>query len=527
MINLQGRGYAGLAGLRHEAIATAPQRKRAHIAAGEHYMPDELLLTFKDTTAAITPSRDDHRVQALLRRAAEVAGALELHVIDDAAPRYHTGSPLTLRLRVAGPRSTTRQLDHIESVLGHINSRLMGLQQDGIVISSAMPNWIICSSQGIWHPGPGTAPDRAPSGDWWFEVPPAGAAQETAPGQKVIVAVLDTSPGWQGVQRAAGRAPFKGNELLERVAANKVIRDWDEFSPPDDVPPGLRNSTVADHGLFVAGIVNNIAPRAEIHLLHILDDQGFGRTDLLLAALDYCRFLAQAGRRVVVNLSLYLMIPPRGDLEAARKRPSSRFIPHFMPSGPENTLRDQLLDAVAVRECIHLLLNDGAVVVAAAGNDALAAKHHLPERPPADYRGVIGVVAADRDGKIAAYSNRGDADAMHVSVATYGGQGKQDGECVVVPPGTEPRDGIVSLYTRSEINACVGLKPNETGWAYWSGTSFATPIISALAANVLAHSPALTPAEVANHILGMAEPKAETDPNLGCAYVRVAQHRYR
>ena len=49
--------------------------------------------------------------------------------------------------------------------------------------------------------------------------------------------------------------------------------------------------------------------------------------------------------------------------------------------------------------------------------------------------------------------------------------------------GLEPQDGVIGIYS----GEFPGRRPNETGWAFWSGTSFATAIVSGIAANFWAH----------------------------------------
>lgn len=282
---------------------------------------------------------------------------------------------------------------------------------------------------------------------------------------------------------------------------------------------------------------------AELRLLHVLDANGIGSADRLLAALDQCLELAQRGtRRVVVNLSLYLLIPPddapqdlwdvwfAGDPDyAARTR-------------QENAGLLERLDE-PFEQRIALLLDAGAVVVAAAGNDALvygsaALPTHLQPRLPADYDSVLCVVAADQGGHITAYSNRADAPMTGNCVATLGGQGvmrsttagaanTSTGEAGnVVVSGT---DGVVGLYTQPDVSVP---NDNRSGWVYWSGTSFATPIVSGIAANVLARNelarqesltvPRLTPRGVMTRLLAMG---VASDAALGCPYVPVKQQQ--
>ena len=46
--------------------------------------------------------------------------------------------------------------------------------------------------------------------------------------------------------------------------------------------------------------------------------------------------------------------------------------------------------------------------------------------------------------------------------------------------------------------------PDDHAWAYWVGTSFATPIVSALAARILQQQPSLTGGGVHNAVLNEA-----------------------
>ncbi len=126
-------------------------------------------------------------------------------------------------------------------------------------------------------------------------------------------------------------------------------------------------------------------------------------------------------------------------------------------------------DVASVRAAVQYALANNVVVVAAVGNA------HDDQRPdpvpyPAAYDGVIGVGAITQDGSRVSRSQIG----KYVDL---------------VAPG-----GAVLAATRVR------------GHAYWDGTSFATPFVSATAALVRSANPKLGPAEVAQRLLATASP---------------------
>ena len=98
-------------------------------------------------------------------------------------------------------------------------------------------------------------------------------------------------------------------------------------------------------------------------------------------------------------------------------------------------------------------------------------------------------------------------------------------------PGSDERDGVVSLYVQPTVQTSDGRgagTPNMTGWAYWSGTSFATPIIGGIAANLLAYDAHLTHNDILRALKEMAAPaqRSDADAELGCPFVPVRQERW-
>ena len=207
-----------------------------------YYRPGEILFTFIDTTSR--PDADGPRVQTLLQRIRDIAG-VDLELIPPTPSSrsgrngpHLAGAPLTLRFRVARRDGGETTRDHVKEAVDAVNATLHMLEHEGILVSSACPNWIT-SSGGWGHAigGPATLADPAPTGSWSLQVP-AGVdwpADQAATDRKVIVAVLDTSPGSAALAQAAAMARNKDNALMQDLARNNVIVDWNRFDAPDGI----------------------------------------------------------------------------------------------------------------------------------------------------------------------------------------------------------------------------------------------------------------------------------------------------
>jgi subtilisin family serine protease len=173
-------------------------------------------------------------------------------------------------------------------------------------------------------------------------------------------------------------------------------------------------------------------------------------------------------------------------------------------------------------------LNDhpGVLVVAAAGNDkgllpSLLTHFTRPEpRWPAQYdvsqnalvarerSQVIGVAAVNLKDAGTEYSNRGDVPPLVNGVAVWGGEsrhvaGSDLGAIPLPPPPVNPSDvdAIKGVYSAPTVPTPTGAAANETGWVYWSGTSFAAPVISGLAARLWSADPTVPPSAIVRQIV--------------------------
>src|SRR5262249_41208580 len=123
--------------------------------------------------------------------------------------------------------------------------------------------------------------------DWHIELPDldSNSTFEALKGDDITVIILDAFPERGIISRAAEDAG-ETNKLLESVDAQAIF-DYSLMSAVDEmkVMENTNNAGVGkdvygrhyqiqlpDHGLFIAGIIHDIAPRASIECIRILDD---------------------------------------------------------------------------------------------------------------------------------------------------------------------------------------------------------------------------------------------------------------
>jgi len=129
----------------------------------------------------------------------------------------------------------------------------------------------------------------------------------------------------------------------------------------------------------------------------------------------------------------------------------------------------------ATQSAINAAVNRGTTVVVAAGNDNDNAANYSP----ASCSNVITVAATGRTGSRASYSNYGSI----VDIAAPGGE-----------MSTGTANGILSTLNSGTKT------PSTESYAYYQGTSMATPHIVGLVALMKAANPSLTPAQIESAI---------------------------
>ncbi len=401
----------------------------------------------------------------------------------------------------------------VVQIVKKLNASLRDLHDQGIPITVAAPTWLTGGSGGTGGGGQGCPlsppmPVTDSCAEWHISLPHLPDKLKTKKGDGVTVFVLDAFPE-RGVIARAARLAGDDNQLLRKVNETTTF-DYSFMSGVQDVQEiGATNGTfvgkdvygrhypihLEDHGMFIAGIVRDVAPHAHIECIRVLDDLCVGDVQVIANALNQIYFRKSLssgdlyGKPVVVNLSLVI---PTADEALSQGFDTSAIDPS---TPPWSSLKQPL-------KCLSEL---GVIVMASAGNEGDQREMPSPFRPPALYpaafaydkvdplRSVVPVGAVDANGKVTSYScypgPRG--------VAVYGGEVP-----AVVPPSppfptsgypdVRPVDMMRGIYTSVEYPplsldppAQYYTAPNDHAWAYWVGTSFATPIVSGVAARFL------------------------------------------
>jgi hypothetical protein len=394
------------------------------------------------------------------------------------------------------------------------------------------------------RPVPFTYTDATKAAPYKFglpkEVDPLCPPEEKR-GENVKVAILDTAPCLQQLVEAYELyqkiRPERQELLRVEMKYHPLIETLLKPGGPLHVHPApveelfrLRalhlqdhDYIMSDHGLFVAGIIHTIAPAAELHLYEVLNSQGTGDLESIARGLwkvadEQYSVFQETGEfpRLIVNCSLMLDISLDGDPHSPdtariiadkplpvighRLTDMHDALLRYMSTNPEYLERS---GSVIMWIC-DLLFFLRSRVIAAAGNDWDPTDPGRPlARYPAAFRSVQGVgalkkeqsqtaIAGSQNYEIASYSDLSDVPGR-VGVATLGGEpGAERGVLgIYLGEFPEPLPGEWSIFHRI-VNWLAKLfggrfvyPRNETHWAWWAGTSFATPILSGVIAAVL------------------------------------------
>jgi subtilisin family serine protease len=247
-------------------------------------------------------------------------------------------------------------------------------------------------------------------------------------GARISVAIIDT--GWPS--RPPRRLDWFERRCDHATAPGEVDEDGQplrHIDPLDQDRDGYLD-VEAGHGLFVAGIVRRMAPRATLVFLKALNSDGVGTELGVARAIRY----ATARGVDLINLSLGFY-----------------------------TVRDAT--PAGVEAAVTAARAAGIAVVAAAGNDGLDSPTY-----PASFPGVtaVGALAADGTAR-AGFSNHGDWVEVYA-------------------PGEKVQSAFVRGREDPDLTEDTGSDVFRSNTALWSGTSFACGYVSGHLAAVLSRA---------------------------------------
>ena len=390
--------------------------------------------------------------------------------------------------------------DAAPMAISYLQGQLERLAQIGLYLVSAMPNWLVGAAPAFYADGGPAVPPRParqldlpPTRDtsdgWHLSFLDPAIAFDPNGAQNVVVAVLDTAPTSNQLYRAASLPELSQHWLIQRLVADMQSGsgsfeiEYDRYPVLNDVGTG-RNAQGApyyyrmqDHGLFVAGLIRDVAPRAHIRLIRVLNDFGGGDLYNLFAALTDLEQELVSGsiRRLVINLSLTTL-------------PDIHRLPYvwfYQRQWSSSQLMGAIRMLAHIEAGLQLLFESlsahGVLIVAAAGNDSLGAQTQgqlpRPPRAPARYPTTLSVTAVNSRFAPARFANAACMPPLNAGVATFGG------DSVGVTDSNGLPEAVRGIFISSTFPEG---EPNIFGWADWSGSSFATPIISGLGAHFLA-----------------------------------------
>lgn len=408
-------------------------------------------------------------------------------------------------------------------MLAYLTSELSYQSQERVVddregpiqLLTITPNWFFSGTPAsLTDGGPGARPvpplavqrgEPVTQDDYLFcpcEFP--AVQQELAPANVTLSQIFNTNGEEDTTVFILDAIPFirqlrvayntwgSTNPLLERLFAPPYTRSphfyqtarlkihyYDITNDPlfDSYRTKGHNYRMSDHGVFIAGIVDCLAPQTDIRLIEVLNRRGVGTFKSLIWGLaDVLNSVRNEGiSRFLVNCSLMMALPSNTLLsDAAKNNPIIVFYGVVKPVIDAAVIIQRLFDDIMIQ-------SGGAIVVAAAGNDSELPTTQFAARFPAAYDSVVGVGALTKTGDMARYSNIADNPALAGFLAFGGDSNYKE---------ASSDGGILSVYTAPTYPE--GEK-NISGWASWAGTSFACAVVSGILARLYAQG--MSPAD--------------------------------
>jgi subtilisin family serine protease len=269
---------------------------------------------------------------------------------------------------------------------------------------------------------------------------PGAWAQNAFGAAKVEVAVLDTGVDPNHID----------------LAGHVDLTDSVSVITPGSSPCGSTDEdTIFDflfHGTFVSSQITGnligmaaLAPRSDVVMVKVLNCQGSGSFGDIITGINYAAGLPNVQ---VINMSLGALIPKAGN--------------------------GMLLDAL--NRAVLSAKARGKLVVVAAGNNAIQLSPLGPNVfVPAQSLGATAIYATSINRGLASYSNFGGL------VATLGAPGGDQPNPAAALPNCPIPQALQSLVLGACTSAMCG---NEDSYLVGDGTSFASPLVAGVAAQI-------------------------------------------
>ncbi len=340
---------------------------------------------------------------------------------------------------------------------------------------------------------PGVRPDGPDSGQWYLRAPTAdlrsamdieAAWAHTTGSAQAVVAVLDT-----GVR-------FEHPDLGRAAQGGRLLPGYDFVSNPTIANDGDgRDADPSDPGDWVTSAE---AGRGDFDDCDVTDSSwhGTATASLVAAAANNGVGMAGAapGTRVLPVRVLGKCYGTDADIIAGLRWAAGISVPGV----PDNPTPARVINlslgssgscSAAYQSAMDEITARGVLVVASAGNSAGG-----PVGSPANCRGVLAVAALRHAGTKVGFSDLGSA----IGIAAPGGN------CINILPGTPclyPILAATDSGTRGPLASTWTDSYNIT-----VGTSFASPLVAAVAALMVSARPTLEPAQITAALKASARP---------------------
>ena len=275
-----------------------------------------------------------------------------------------------------------------------------------------------------------------------------------------VVAILDTGCGDHPWLRKALIAAT--DEYGGEIGIVDPASDPDAHGSIGSPLDGIVDSA-AGHGTFIAGIVLQACPEARILAVRVADGQGMIRENDLIGALGRLVAIVEEGHRLdVVNLSFS----------------------YYHESPQDESVDSELYDLLTK------LRAAGCVIVCSAGNDAT----DRPASPASLHHWVGDDCGIPPEGDIAPLVTVGALNPSRTSVALFSNIGAWvkayvRGVSVLSTIPVNFEGGIQADLSSAEYDRrrqTFDVDDFGSGFAVWSGTSFAAPVVAGRIARNLA-----------------------------------------